>query len=267
MCFKIAYVLEGILLLVVSFLGCNDDYFKLGSVTSFVESGWFTALFFGAIMAFLLLIKFSKIEIKNLKVKRDIFLAVISALVALSFFACISTYYNAKSIYDFEWQPVMMAALSILSCLTFVIMTITLLTGKNLFSFLSFFIYCPVFWYAFQLILFLSVQNDNSNIYDITLTAFSALFFLYYTQVFSTSSNLNIVKLIIGFGAATVILTAMKTTNYYNMIKGSSVVNEVESTTLNLQDMIAIYIFFVVIYAYGEIRKSKISSGNDSQKI
>lgn len=264
MCFKIVWVLAGILLFVFAPLKVFSNLDSIG----FVESGWFTALFFGIIMAILLLIKFSKVDVENLKVKRNIPLAIISVLVAASFFFCISTYYNDKSLYDFEWQPVMMAILSILACLTFVIMAVTLLTGKNLFSFLSFFIFCPVFWFSFDMILFLSIQNDNSDIYDITLTAFSALFFLYYTQVFSTSSNLNILKLIIGFGIPTVILSFMKSSLIaINYSVNPSLVSKVELSTVNMQFFVAIYIIFVLIDAVKEMKKSKIGLSSNSQKI
>lgn len=177
---------------------------------SFVDSTWFTFMFFMLALIIGVLTYLMKLDKKNIEIKRNIPLALTSIGVAIGFFWSISTYYLDETQYDFEWQPVVMAILSILSVISFIIMSASFFKGKNLFSKLSFFIFCPVFWFAFDMILFLSIQNENVDTYDIALTALFALFFLYYTQVFFTSSKLNITKLLIGLGLPTVALALVK---------------------------------------------------------
>ncbi len=253
--FKIMWILSGILAFVFVPLKITSDLNSL----SFVQSGWFTGIFLVLVFSLFLLVKFSKINIENLEINKNIPLGIVSILVAGGFFLCISTYYYDKSLYDFEWQPIVMAVLSILSLMSFLLMAITFFTGKNLFSKASFFLFCPVFWFAFDMILFLSIQNDNSDIYDITFTASLALFFLYYTQVFSTSSKSNIAKLVLGIGVPSVILMLTKCVPLMiNYINDSSLVTNVQSSTCIMESLVGIFIALAVIDAYKQVSKSSL---------
>ena len=215
----------------------------------FVNSGWFIGLFLLLIFLVPLLAGFEKLDMDNIDVRKNIPLGIVSLFVSLSFFWCIPTYYADTTQYDLEWQPIMMGLLSILTCITFIIMSITFFIGKNLFSKASFFIFCPVFWFAFDMILFLSMQNNNVNVYNIALTAFLALFFLYYTQVFSTSSKMNIIKLMVGLGVPAVLLAIPRWINAMIQLLGNSKgeLSDVELSTCTMEAVVSVYIVLVMI--------------------
>lgn len=229
---------------------------------SFVESGWFTFIFFLSIFIIGALAYMMKIDKKNIEIKKNIPLGLISIGVAIGFFGSISTYYLDESQYDFEWQPVMMASLSILSAISFIIMSTSFFKGKNLFSKLSFFIFCPVFWFAFDMILFLSIQNENVDNYDIALTALFALFFLYFTQVFFTSSKLNITKLLIGLGLPTVTLACVKCIPIaIRILTDRSNLSDVAISDCFMESFAALFILFVVFEINKQIsKKSEVLS-------
>lgn len=249
---KMVWLLSGIVALILVPLKIISS---LNTLT-FVESGWFMGLFFILIGMIILFTLLSKIDTSNIEIKKSIPLAMVSIIVSITFFWCISTYYNDNSQYDLEWQPVLMGIFSVLTFITFIIMAITFFTGKNIFSKLPFFIFCPIFWFSLDMLLFLSIKNDNNNIYDITLTALLSLFFVYYTQVFATCSKLNIVKLLIGLGIPSVLLAFVKCTPVIiNFVKDSQSVSEISLSTCSMEGAVAIYIIFVIIDVYTQIFK------------
>lgn len=229
---------------------------------SFVESGWFTFLFFSLIFIIGILTYMMKTDKKNIEIRKNIPLGLISIGVAIGFCWSISTYYFDESQYDFEWQPVIMAILSMLSSIAFILMSSTFFRGKNLFSKLSFFIFCPVFWFAFDMILFLSIQNENVDNYDIALTALFSLFFLYLTQVFFTSSKLNIAKLLIGLGLPIIALTCVKCIPVViRMFIDRSNLSDVAISDCFMESFVALFVLFVVFESSKQISgKSKILS-------
>ena len=249
---KMVWLLSGIVALIFVPLKIISSL----NTIDFVENGWFMGMFFilvGMIMLFTFL---SKTAINNIEIKKNIPLAIVSIIVSVTFFWCISTYYNDNSQYDFEWQPVLMGIFSVLTCITFIIMAVTFFTGKNIFSKLPFFIFCPIFWFALNMLLFLSIQNDNNDIYDITLTALLSLFFVYYTQVFATCSKFNIVKLLIGLGIPSVLLAFVKCIPVIiNFVKDSQSVSEISLSTCTMEGVVAIYILLVIIDTYTQISK------------
>lgn len=241
--FKKVWLIASVLMLILVPLKIASSFNTL----AFVESGWFTTIFLLMILGIGLMAKLENIDIKNIEVKKNIPLGIISLVLSAGFFWCIFTYYNDTFQYDFEWQPIVMALLSILAGISFIIMAATYFMGKNLFSKASFFIFCPVFWFAFNMILFLSIQNDNSDIYDITFTALLSLFFLYYTQVFSTCSKLNIVKLLVGLGTPTVVLMFVKCVPIIvEYIQKSDKVTAVGISTASMEAVAGIYIGLVL---------------------
>lgn len=262
MYFKIMLILSGILMFLFVPLKVVSDI----NTIAFVESSLFVSLFLIGLIAIFFLAKFSKISMENIAIRKNIFLGITSVFVAGSFLlpVCTSSYYYDKSLYDFEWQPMVLVILSAFSVLTFLIMAVTFFTGKNLFFKVPFFIFCPVFWFAFNMILFVSVQNDNSDIYDIAFTSFLSLFFLYYTQVFSTSSKANITKLLIGIGIPSVILmftkcvpVFIKYANDYNSLP------RVQLYTCIMETFIAIHIAATVFETCKQVfEKQSLSETN-----
>ena len=249
---KMVWLFSGIIALIFAPLKIISSLNTL----EFVESGWFMGLFFILLGMIVLFTFTSKPNATNIEIKKNIPLAIVSIIVSITFFWCISTYYNDNSQYDFEWQPVLMGIFSVLTCITFIIMAVTFFTGKNVFSKLPFFIFCPIFWFSLDMLLFLSIQNDNNDIYDITLTALLSLFFVYYTQVFATCSKLNIVKLLIGLGIPSVLLTVSKCVPVIiNFANDFQSVSEVLLSNCAMEGAVSIYIVLVVIDVYTQAFK------------
>ena len=253
---KLMWLFSGILVLVFAPLKIASTFYPIG----FVESGYFTGLFLVVLVAMFVVSKVSKINIENLEVRRNIPLGIMSLIISACFYFCISSFYNDTTLYDFEWQPVLMALLSIFSIVSFLIMAFVHFTGKNVFPQLSFFLFCPVFWFALDMILFLSIQNDNSDVYDIALTAFLALFFLYYTQVYSTSSERNIVKSIVLYGLPAFALMLIKCVPVMiKFLNHSQELSNAQIATCAMESAISFYALVVVIEAFKQISESNFA--------
>ena len=252
--FKSIWFVSAILLFIFVPLKIVSFYQNL----EIANTGWFTALFLILLFIIPLLAGFEKLNMENIQVRKNIPLGIVSLLVAASFAWCIPTYYFDTTQYDLEWQPLIMGLLSLLTCITFIMMAIAFFLGRNLFSKASFFVFCPVFWFAFDMILFLSMQNSSVNVYNIALTSFLALFFLYYTQVFSTSSKLNIVKLMVGLGVPAVLLAIPRWIIAFinvmsNQINGMS---DAELSTCGMEAVVSIYIILVMVDICSQIKEN-----------
>lgn len=202
------------------------------------------------VIIFTSLIKLNK---KNIDVKKNYFLGITSLLVLIQFFKCISAYWNDTSKYDFAWQPLMMSFLSILSCISFVLLAITFFTGKNIINKAPFFLYCPTLWHGLYLLIFMSIYTNDVNPYEVVAAAFVSLFLVYNTQVFSTSSNINVIKIMFVFGIPAIILTFISQIPTIIMVTERTGVNY---GTAMLQLSLAIYILFTLIDAYIQYDKS-----------
>lgn len=250
---KLMWLLSGILILVFAPLKIASGFYPM----DFVESGYFTGLFLIVLVAMYVVSKVTNVNIENLEVKRNIPLGILSLIISACFYFCISSFFHDTTLYDFEWQPVLMALLSIFSIVSFLIMAFVHFSGKNVFPQLSFFLFCPVFWFALDMILFLSIQNDNSDIYDIALTAFLALFFLYYTQVYSTSCERNIVKLTVFYGLPAFALMLIKCVPVMiKCLNHSEELSNAQVSTCALEAAISFYVLIVVIEAFKQISES-----------
>ena len=253
---KLMWLLSGILVLVFAPLKIASAFYPM----NFVESVYFVGLFLVVLVAMYVVSKVTDINIQNLEVKRNIPLGILSLIISVCFYFCISSFYNDTTLYDFEWQPVLMALLSIFSIVSFLIMAFVHFTGKNVFPQLSFFLFCPVFWFALDMILFLSIQNDNSDVYDIALTAFLALFFLYYTQVYSTSSERNIVKLTVFYGLPAFALMLIKCVPVMiKCLNHSAELSNAKISTCAMEAAVSFYAFVVVIEAFKQISESSFA--------
>lgn len=210
------------------------------------------------ILAFIIIfISFIKLNKKNIDVKKNYFLGSISILVLIQFFRCIPSYWNDTSKYDFAWQPLLMSFLSALSCVTFILLAITFFTGENIINKAPFFLYCPVLWHGLYLLIFMSIYTNDVNPYEVVAAAFVSLFLIYNTQVFSTSSNINIIKIMFVFGIPAIILTSINGLyKALEIIRNHTLLNSVSSATSILQLLLAVYILFTLIDAHIQYDKS-----------
>ena len=171
------------------------------SPIEFVESSTFLIIFGVAATALALLAFFSKISIKNVSLTRNIWSGILAAVISLCFFWCVPAYFNdTVTKYDAEWHPILLSVFSGLSCISFLLMAITHFSGKNVLAKAPFFIYCPLFWFGTKMILFLSMNINETDPYVVFSTGLLTLFMLYYTQTFATSTKTNNVKVLFVFG-------------------------------------------------------------------
>ncbi len=222
----------------------------------FVESPIFMVIYGVALAVIMFFSVFSDIEIKVIDINKNIALGLISICIAVSFFWCISAYFNDPSKYSFEIQPVLISIFSIFCCISFILMSITFFLGKNIFSNLSFFLFCPAIWFGFLMILFLSIQNNNADPYDVALVSAMSLFLIYYTQVFSTASGANISKLMFVFGIPSIILAFTKCTPIILRYIKHRQVLPVSIATNALEFFMAIFIFLNLIEICKQNEKS-----------
>lgn len=228
----------------------------------FVFSSWFfvSSLVFDIVSMVVLIgtigcISFSSTRYRNVDVKQNYVLGFLSVLVSVGFFMCIPAYFNDTSNYDFAWQPLVMSLLSILSCVTFVILAITFFTGKNIINKVSFFLYCPVLWFALYMIIFMSIYTNDVDGYEVIAAALTSLFLVYYTQVFSTSSNLNILKLMFVFGMPSVLFSVLNSISIIHKMQISENISAVTQSTFYTQIFLSLFIIFVLIDAYMQYQK------------
>lgn len=221
----------------------------------FVNSTVFIGIFGTLIVAFMVLMYLMEVRVKNMSINKNYGLGIVSLVASISFFMCISAYFNDTSKYDFEWEPLLMAIFSILCCISFVLTAITFFTGKNIVSKAVFFNFCPVLWFGLAMILFLSIYNNNADPCEVSLVALMALFLVYNTQVFSTASKSNISKLLFVFGIPCVILAFA---HCIPVIIGSISGKDVTAVALSsgmVELSLGIYALLILIDIYKQIDK------------
>ncbi len=224
---------------------------------AFIESSAFMIISMVILAAIMACICFAKTGIRNLDLNQNIPLGISGILVGASFFWCITAYATDTARYDFEWQPIILSIMAVFSCIAFVLIALTFFMGKNMFRSASFFIYCPVIWFALAMVLFLSIYNNNPNIYEILLQSLIALFLIYHTQVFSTSSNGNIVKLLYLFGIPAIVTACIKSLPILiDAVRNQTISNQVTVATSALEFTLAIYIVLILIEAQVQSNKA-----------
>ena len=249
----ILWVIFAVCFLAIAPLKIFASFFAI----AFVESYVFLWVSGAMIFAAMVLCCFANIKMKNITVRKNFFLGLISIALTVGFGWCTSTYFCDTSKYDFAWQPLLMSILSILSCITFILAAITFFTGKNMFSYASFFLFCPVLWFILLMIMYLSIYNNNPDVYEISLTAGLSLFLIYNTQIFSTSSTSNNTKLMFFFGIPSVILSACHciptVINYF----ANNGISEVSASTCMIELLLSCYIVLILAEAHKQIHEPK----------
>ena len=95
------------------------------------------------------------------------------------------------------------------------------------------------------------------NVYDVLLMAFLALFFVYHTQVFSTSSNSNIAKLMFVLGIPTIILALIKCVPILIKFINHQNVSNLSASTCTVEILLALYIFVTLLNTYKQSQELK----------
>lgn len=228
------------------------------SAIEFVESTTFLVIFGIVAVALGIGGYFIKTPIKNIAIEKNIILGVFGALVSASFFWCISAYFNDTATkYDGEWQPTLICILSILSFISFLLFSISHFCGKNILSKVPFFIYCPVLWFCVRMSLFLSMNISHNDPYVVITTGLFALFMVYYTQTFATTTESNNLKILFVFGLPTILFSAVTNTPVIlNAIFKNDFVESALATSV-LEIIFAIYILLTFLEAQKQIENHK----------
>ncbi len=221
----------------------------------FANSPWFLGVFGAILVGLMVLTSLVDIRMKNMTINKNYGLGTVSILACVSFFMCISAYFNDTSKYDFEWEPLFMSIFSILCCVSFILISITFFTGKNIIPKAVFFNFCPVLWFGLAMILFLSIYNNNADPYEVSLVAVMSLFLVYNTQIFSTSSKSNISKLLFVFGIPSVILSFTHCIPIIlKYVRGCDITAVTISSGM-VEFSLGIYAFLVLIDIYKQLDK------------
>ncbi len=222
-----------------------------------IESSAFLIIFGLGALAVAVCVLISKFSLKNISIQKNIVLGAFAALVSLCFLWCIPAYFgDTVTKYDHEWQPILVSIFSILSCVSFALISATHFTGKNIIAKSPFFIYCPVLWFGLKMILFLSMNINVTDPYVILSTGLLTLFMVYYTQTFATSTKANNIKLlfVLGLPAVMFLLSAnvpviLKIFTQETFV-GSAV------ATASLEILLVVYILFTLLEAHKQLEKN-----------
>lgn len=221
------------------------------STIAFVESSTFLIIFGLTATILAILAFFTKFSIKNISIKPNALLGILAAMISACFFWCIPAYFNdTVTKYDAEWHPILLTVLASLSFISFLLISITHFTGKNIIAKAPFFIYCPILWFGTKMILFLSMNINETDPYVVFSTGLITLFVLYHTQIFATSTKFNNVKILYVIGLPLILFTACATIpailNSFNLqdFSGPAI------ATAFLELLLTAYVFFTLITAY-----------------
>ena len=99
----------------------------------------------------------------------------------------------------------------------------------------------------------MSIYTNDVNPYEVVAAAFVSLFLVYNTQVFSTSSNINIIKMMFVFGLPAIILTFI---NGFSTITTTAELAGVNYNANILQLLLALYILITLIDTHIQYDKS-----------
>lgn len=142
---------------------------------------------------------------QKMEIRKNIFLGSLSILVSVCFGILTFLYILDKSKYDFIVQHLIMILFSIIACITFALISITFLTGKNKFISSQTLIFGPTLFYIGVMINFLTIANSNADPFDAAANSFILLFFVYHSNVFVKMSQKIMAKRVFVFGFSAII--------------------------------------------------------------
>lgn len=162
------------------------------------QSEWNNSQFFNFMVTLFfvvyeLTVLFTKDFKQKFQIKKNIFLCLICILIFLDFNLCAFFYTGQTNLYATEYseilQPIGMAILSMLTSISFLIIGICHLLGKNIYKKLQVVVFLPAIWYVVVLINYSSASLDIKSIYDISTKSLILLFLVYFTHSFINFSN------------------------------------------------------------------------------
>lgn len=221
--------------------------------SSIIQNGFDKSIIFFFIVslvfiAFLISTIMCKDKILSFKSYKNPYIGVTSLILSSSFFFNAVSYIIYESNSRSFFQSLAMFILSILSGITFILISLNYFLGKNMFTKAQFMIFSPVLWFIANTISFLSISDDTPDQYNVALNSFMLLFFLYHTQVFVTSIDRNIVKRLFAFGLPAItcsIIYCIPQIIYH--LKNVETLASVSFSILITQFIIGIYICFFMI--------------------
>lgn len=243
-------------------------YFAL-SGNSWDSSGIFGIIIAVLLGAIFLSVMMSETDVKILRPTRNIGLGIVSLLCTATFVWSGISYTLDPSLADTEQNPIQMAILSILSAVTFAMMSISFFTGKNLFKKLQVAIFVPAVACAFSMISFLSISNSTVSPYDVLQKSLMVLFLFYQSEVFVTFSDRGVVKRIFSFGLPFIIASAMfSIPNLINQLKDGFDYKYTTVSNSVLSICLAVYAVYLLLECLSQVDSNEnsqydISSGSD----
>ena len=230
-------------------------------MVKFIESSTFLIIFGLGALALAICVFVSKFSLKNISIQKNIPLGILAALIALCFLWCVPAFFgDTVTKYDHEWQPIMVTIFSALCFVSFALISATHFMGKNIISKAPFFLYCPVLWFGFKMILFLSMNVTVTDPYVVLSTGFLTLFMIYFTQTFATSTKANNIKLLFMLGLPLVLFSLSANVPVILKIwtQGVFVASVVATATIEI--LLVIYVLLTLITAYRQLE-------NKDQKV
>jgi hypothetical protein len=217
-----------------------------------MQNNWHTQpVFITVILIMLALLTVSIMLCKNfsdiINTESNIGIGILGVVLFICFVLCGIYYFRDDSAYDFELQPLIMSLLSFLSGISFLFIFLTNILKKNMFKKASFLVFGPAIWLCVKMIAFLSLSNNNPNIYDIILKSLLLLFFVYQTQIFISSTEKNVPKRLFIFGLPSILASLIH--NLPEIISGLYFNNMSNlNLTINITEIFcSIYILIVLL--------------------
>ncbi len=191
------------------------------------------------------------------QVRKSFLLGIISCLTAVAFLwgavACVT------DIEAYDRHPLILSILCLLSAVTFIFMSISFFTCKNMFKNGQILIFFPVLWSGMLMILFLSLSDNNIDPYNVLLKACMLMFLLYQSQIFVTSTDRNTTRRIFMFGMPTILSLIMYNVPLVvSLVKNNSL--SFYSTTVatcGIETLICLYILCLLFECQSQINSKK----------
>lgn len=244
--------------------------FKLYSTiakTGMEKSLGFSVIITAILIALELLVFFSKEDIRSFKSQKNFFTAICAAIISLCFLWSGISYLGDHSNYDFKLQPLIMFVLSVLSFITFIMVSLNFFIGKNMFKKAQVMVFFPALWFGVEMIAFLSISNSSPDPYNVALKSFMVLFTFYHTQLFVTATDKNILKRLFAFGIPSIVLAIM-----YNIPVLIQAISDPQSlgmrtiSSASMELILAIYITSILIGVYNQESSKSIKYNNKEEQ-
>ena len=231
--------------------------------SSLMQNNWhLQPVFIAVVLVLMALLILSILLCKNfsdaINTKSNLGTAILSGILFLSFALCGVYYFQDTSHYDFELQPLLMSVISIFSSISFLFIFLSNILKKNMFTKASALVFGPVIWFCVEMLMFLSLSNNNPNIYDITLKSLLLLFFVYQTQIFISSTDKNIPKRLFIFGLPAIFASLIH--NLPEIISGLYF-NNISNLNLciNVTEMLcAVYVLVILLETQKQNLKNSV---------